>query len=288
MSETSLPQTISRYFRDNDYAYNAFESGQLWFSNVTDFNDPFDVLPAFGNVASQITEQQRKIHSAFTPPSQDELESILCEMTKLGPHLCKANFTNKNGVVCFSAKPDSIVMWAHYASYHQGFVLEFDANHRFFSAPSFQKVDYNDTEVRPRADDPDRIQTVFTKGKDWKDEEEFRLILPRERLKQLDGKEGHYADLPVDAIKAVYFGCRMLPANRDKLLKLLQQPRHKNILPFQMFPDTKDYRLIPERWSESVRERADFFFELERIGKEALNSPNFSATLEAFIEKRFQ
>lgn len=298
-TQISLSQTVSRYFPDKDYSYDSFASGRLWVSNVTDFNDPFDVLPAFGNVAEQITEQQRKIHFTFTSPRgpgwneyqkhhQDETESVRHEMTELGPHLLKASFTNKNGVICFSAKPDSIVMWAHYASNHQGFVLEFDVSHQFFSPPFFQRVDYPNTEARPRADDPDRLRTVTTKGISWKDEEEFRLILPRELLKRLDDKPGHYVDLPAEAIKAVYFGCRMPVPRREQLLKLLEQSKHKNILPFQMFPDTSLYRLIPETWSESVSERSDFFFKLECVTKEALNSSDFNAALQDLLEKRFQ
>lgn len=297
--------TVSRYFPDEDYAYDSFASGRLWASNVTDFNDPFDVLPACGNVARQITDQQRKIHFAFTSPrgpswkeyhkhAQSETGLVERELTELGPHLIKASFTNKNAVVCFSAEPDNIVMWTHYASKHQGFVLQFDVSHRFFSGPFFRKVDYRDTRARPRADDPDRHRTVCTKGISWKDEGEFRLILPRQSLlkdKRLDGKLWHYVDLPTEAIKAVYFGCRMLPVRREQLLKILQQSKHKDILPFQMFPDTSDYRLVPESWSESVRERSDFVFKLECVAKEALNSPDtqtlFDATLEV-LEKRFQ
>jgi hypothetical protein len=294
-NQVSLPQTVSRYFRDKDYSYDSFANGRLWVSNATEFNDPFDVLPAFGNVADQITEQQRKIHFAFSSPrgpgwneyqkrTKIETESVQREMTELGPHLLKASFTNKNGVICFAAKPDNAVMWAHYASDHQGFVLEFDVSHRFFRAPFFRRVEYPDTEARPRADDLDRHRTVCTKGTTWKDEAEFRLILPRDSSKLLDG---HYVELPTEAVKAVYFGCRMSTAGREKLLNVLLQPKYKNVLAYQMFPDTSLYRLIAEAWSDSVRERADFLFKLECATKEALNSPDFYASLQALLEKRF-
>jgi len=297
--------TVSRYFPDEDYAYDSFASGRLWASNVTDFNDPFDVLPAFGNVARQIVDQQRKIHFAFTSPrgpnwkeyqKQTQIETGLVEREaiELGPHLLKASFTNKNGVICFSAKPDDIVMWAHYATKHQGFVLQFDVSHRFFSAPFFRQVDYPDTGARPRADDPDKLRTVCTKGVGWKDEREFRLILPRQSLlkdKRLDGKPWHYVALPTEAIKAVYFGCRMLPVRREQLLEILQQPKHNGIFPFQMFPDTSDYRLVSESWSEAVRERADFVFKLECAAREALLSPDAETSLNGtlqVLENRFE
>jgi len=202
--------------------------------------------------------------------------------------LAQAFFTAWNGVICFSAKPDNIVLWAHYASQHRGFVLEFDQSHRFFSASSFgefREVDYPDTQARPRADDPDKLKTVSTKGIGWKDEKEFRLILPRKELKlgrRLDGIPGHYVDLPIEAIKAIYFGCRIASERRIQLLELLQQPKLRDIQPFQMLPHLSDYRLDPGRWSDStVKEKANFFSYLECCAKAALNSPDPVTSLKA-------
>jgi len=44
----------------------------------------------------------------------------------------KQNRFNQVGVLSLSARPDSAVMWSHYADSHRGFVIGLDTNHDFF------------------------------------------------------------------------------------------------------------------------------------------------------------
>ncbi|KNE87154.1 hypothetical protein PSTG_19467, partial [Puccinia striiformis f. sp. tritici PST-78] len=37
------------------------------------------------------------------------------------------------GIFCLSEKPDSELMWSHYADSHQGFVIEFETECSFFN-----------------------------------------------------------------------------------------------------------------------------------------------------------
>uniref|UniRef100_UPI0020CD2CC1 DUF2971 domain-containing protein n=1 Tax=Vibrio cholerae TaxID=666 RepID=UPI0020CD2CC1 len=36
------------------------------------------------------------------------------------------------GILCLSAKEDSLLMWSHYGNSHKGYVIEFDTSHKFF------------------------------------------------------------------------------------------------------------------------------------------------------------
>src|SRR5664280_2554540 len=105
-------------------------------------------------------------------------------------------------------------MWAHYASSHNGFVVEFDANHEFFTPSDFFEVQYSAT--RPRYfDREDWKPILITKSPEWEYEAEFRLVKPLAALKpdSIDGVEMHFAELPLSAVKRVFLGCRMNPAH---------------------------------------------------------------------------
>src|SRR5206468_8456365 len=46
-------------------------------------------------------------------------------------------------IVCFTASNDFVPMWAHYASDHAGFAVEFDPGHALFKHADFEEVTYS-------------------------------------------------------------------------------------------------------------------------------------------------
>ncbi len=46
------------------------------------------------------------------------------------------------GLICLSAVPDDILMWAHYTDSHMGFVIGFDTTDKFFTSPRVREVKY--------------------------------------------------------------------------------------------------------------------------------------------------
>ncbi len=97
------------------------------------------------------------------------------------------NLHNNFGVLSLSEIPDNLLMWAHYAAGHTGFVLVLDGSHGFFegtvSLPGFDKpesVEYRLERPRMAFEETSRetaIQEIFfVKGSDWKYEKEWRYL----------------------------------------------------------------------------------------------------------------
>ena len=80
-------------------------------------------------------------------------------------------------IYCVSTKPDSELMWAHYATQHKGICLEFTSrSDLFFQALKVTYLRYYP--VFDMADDDDNmpLMELLTKSRAWKYEDEYRLI----------------------------------------------------------------------------------------------------------------
>jgi hypothetical protein len=104
---------------------------------------------------------------------------------------------------------------------------------------------------RPFADDEDYRKILLTKSPEWAYEQEHRLIKPSQEAKlgkRRDGRDWHYLPLPLEALKAVYFGYRIQAKVRDELLASLTSDSAKHIRPYIMRLHPKEYRLVPTAW----------------------------------------
>ena len=131
-------------------------------------------------------------------------------------------------VFCVSRRPDSILMWSHYANKHQGLVVEFDTSDPFFgSLPDDSRL-----EVEYRAEKAEFVlnlndPTTFKKGlcevarrksKDWEKEEEVRFILPA------PGDGGCLYRIGPSCITRVILGVRAPRELIQEVRTLLAQP----------------------------------------------------------------
>lgn len=48
--------------------------------------------------------------------------------------LAQSTLGSKYGILCLAEAPDNLLMWAHYADCHRGFVVQFDDTHPFFQS----------------------------------------------------------------------------------------------------------------------------------------------------------
>lgn len=172
-------------------------------------------------------------------------------------------FNEKMGILCLSENPNSELMWAHYTQASQGFVLEFDENHEFFTTPEneggitgvIQKVDYLDE--RPKKEKLTELTPtdfIFCKSRSWAYENEWRIIktLCEETLSKnadnepiLDESEQpiHLFSFPLEALKGVIFGSRMSEAKKQPFLEILSLEEYQHIKIFQAIDDEKDYKI---------------------------------------------
>ena len=141
------------------------------------------------------------------------------------------NLYNRVGILSLSKTPDNLLMWAHYAKGHTGFVLEFDGSHDFFKddRPVFgfakpEPVEYSSERPRMQINDPNMSAIFFTKGIPWKYEREWRYLKAIEDAdvlcEQPNALPVALFQLPPKCIVSVIFGCYRDQALENKILDL--------------------------------------------------------------------
>jgi hypothetical protein len=202
-----------QYRKIDTHTLEALENHKLYFSNPSEFNDPFDSkldLIWRGN----ITDWNRFLWN-YNVKDPVAVMNLLKDNIKKGvikkrgsdyllsPHNKKLKAINKNlqlqnedypRVCCFSKVNNNILMWSHYANGHKGICLCFKTekkgNGNFLildSKPEFlYPVTYKekDKEELPKQvnmlskyDPKELTDFLTTKHYLWTYEEEYRLIL---------------------------------------------------------------------------------------------------------------
>ena len=129
--------------------------------------------------------------------------------------------------ICFSARPDIIPMWAHYARECTGVVIEFNQTkiREAFPEASIQEVKYSE---RPTIIDAAQISyayetakprhanlvrraafdaAYFTKSRHWSYELEHRFVVDNKNVSAKDGIK--LIDFSIDCVSAIIAGSRM-------------------------------------------------------------------------------
>lgn len=209
-----------KYVPFNEGSLAIIKDGTMKFTNPKDFNDPFDCYPEL-----DIKATSEFVKKTITPGEKNKVDNIIKNKKgNLSPakkllerqkYLNQPKYTpeeyfekfNNVGICCLSRNPLNLLMWAHYASEHKGFVVEFSIpvrtgneltefrksiNKAILSnevrlddikklrfdgiqklLPS--KVEYK--QDKPIINSPDAFQKHFlTKSLDWKYEQEERVI----------------------------------------------------------------------------------------------------------------
>jgi hypothetical protein len=144
---------------------------------------------------------------------------------------------------CFSNSPVVPPMWAHYASNHSGFVLEFDvaAIKEAFNDILLHDVDYKDAPDKKIADTLSLVavtmkprhavwltQTVlseayFSEQTAWHYEQECRLVDSGKHVEDIAGNRILF--IPLDCVSSIIVG-RNFPASRMEGSKELAKAKH--------------------------------------------------------------
>lgn len=259
MEDQKRPTRLFRYFPLE--ASDIFSTQKLWASAAKDFNDVFEVVPRYDSLISSSIERELKKQFAFLPPEilvdwktykkrmQIYTSPIYSEAIEVVPQGFQEKFSEHFGIICFSENLESLLMWGHYASSHQGFVIEFDVSHSLFGPKELAGITYS--KERPLAEAAEQLQhqqILLTKSSEWSYESEHRLIKPLKNLNQAmrrDKKEKHCVDLPFDAVKAIYFGCKVSKAAYDEILNDLKDLRWRHVSKFVMRRHETKYAIQP-------------------------------------------
>jgi hypothetical protein len=197
---------IYKFFPNSEFIFSTLINGQLWFSKVEDFNDPFEWNFLYKiNVERDRVDIEKYVEETNFGRSQSEKEKKLKLYLEtpiiLENELNKSLQYRKNkGVSCFTVEENklNVLMWSHYANSHKGIVLGFSEEiiqiiHKddfrvnrnseiIFSKPDRREVTYKNIPslISPFNKERCSIRDYeYIKSEDWKYENEIRIVSPK-------------------------------------------------------------------------------------------------------------
>jgi Protein of unknown function (DUF2971) len=223
---------------------DVLESLNIRLTQATDFNDPFDLSPLYGMFSKEDLESfddilddngQKTDQKLVTPEVWAQVRSATSKgfaalqkrySTMEGMYMFDNNemarlqLSLTYGVLSLCEHHDNLLMWAHYADYHRGFVIEFDTQNVFFGdlnivkQPSMLgKVEYSDVRPHLSYSTIGRPEALLRKSAAWAYEQEWRLI---KHLVDADTRIDRQGDpeiclfrFPAGAVSAIYTGAKM-------------------------------------------------------------------------------
>ena len=142
---------------------------------------------------------------------------------------------NDAGILSLSETRDNLLMWAHYAQGHTGFVLELDGSHDFFKGNNSllgfakpERAEYRLERPRMTAEETSEETALrdifFVKGSEWEYEKEWRylknLTNAHRKIVVTNGHDVHLFRLPPKCIKGVILGCYSSEELKNKIVEL--------------------------------------------------------------------
>jgi hypothetical protein len=174
------------------------------------------------NNADHIDKLKSRLENDIKEIKENKFDNLRMRMYKDA----SKNINSKIGILSFSRRWDSSLMWAHYTVSHKGFCIGFDAEDTFFS--EFKKMDDIEKIFQPVIYSSDRVQVpiiegkeinievLLRKSKDWEYEEEERLILTFDQAKtKIESLpfDIHLYEVPHRLIKEIIMGANISDSN---------------------------------------------------------------------------
>lgn len=222
--------------------YEVITNSQLYFSRIENFNDPIDSKLDYRQ--EYTFDEIRKYWENFLKNKPEHPQTITEILHNLGSNTSFVQQQNrvfedgrsKLGVLCFSKNPKNILMWSHYANNHKGIVYEFKAS--LFTdkrTSSFKAVPYKVNYPKDKSYEllsytkigkernKQFAYELLTKAKDWKYEEEFRMI---------DFEKSENKTFKKDSLVSIIFGVRTSDVEID-IMKCLCKKYGLNHIQFK-------------------------------------------------------
>lgn len=235
------------------------------------FNDLFEVSPVIERPVRK-AEARASLRAAIGGDCQERglpvalgsdlaevvlgLKSNQSDLNYVAQQTVPSTVSQRYGIVCFSAVPDDMLMWAHYAAYSHGIMLEFDSAAPLFGGAGFFKVEYDSNRVVSEPPAADAISQVVAlarrKSRHWENETEYRLVVSLDQTTKMQtdgGKPIHLLKVEPEWIRSVTVGQRASFEIKAEIDKLLRRPelQHLHAERFRMVMNSKAFRLNRER-----------------------------------------
>jgi hypothetical protein len=266
-----IPARLFQYRRFVEAHFvDLLRTGRVKLSRPDAFNDPWDCRVHYRapnhpdeikRVVAELTEWHRKHYPAISEAERKlRADEFISDPKKLEAAIAEneryhyAAICDQYRVYCLTEKPNSPLMWAHYACSHTGVCLEFDTKRAPFTEafPPFTggllKVDYRTT--YPSYDIVSGgYRALFTKSVDWSYEAEWRLIAEARGFARSIWTlktNNDFLTLPSGVLKSVTIGCLTDESSRQQIERLVSTiapgvlVRHATLV-----PDRYELRISP-------------------------------------------
>jgi hypothetical protein len=124
LKQNHLPKRIYKYRTDNVQSRINLENNLVWMADPDSYTDPYDCLFTFDEDQA-VAEFKKTVHAMTlliaTARTDHEIRKHIATAVD-----ALREFRKKMKVCSFSAIPDALLMWGHYACEHKGFCIEYD------------------------------------------------------------------------------------------------------------------------------------------------------------------
>jgi len=241
----------------NESRTTVLEDGLIRFTQPASFNDPFELKPEILSLSAtpytqesierQYSDVFRAVYELLAPEKKSSMSfeqavasidksqlfgsvsSMIGAQTGFVKSKLHSFLGSQIGILSLTENPHNLLMWAHYANEHKGYLIGFDSEHEFFDQRlsvrdhlrCLRKVNYSKnmpildiTRIRS-------IDELMVKGIDWCYEQEWRMVLDiKDSDKKIESEMDpiHLFRIPFEAFKSLRIGARTRPEIKQLLL----------------------------------------------------------------------
>lgn len=201
---------------------DVLQSGLIAYTEPLVFNDPFEFELILSNPSPENVALAKARDLAADNAERSRLDRQIERLQDLEGQvrLTLEQAARSVGILSLSKTPDNLLMWAHYAKNHTGFLLGIDTadeawleqQRRLGRPEEPRQMKY--ASVRPshaRLTEITQDDIWFTKSEEWRYEQEWRVtrwLQRAARILELPDGPIHLFELPASAIREVILGCR--------------------------------------------------------------------------------
>ena len=243
---------------------DVLRNARIRYSQPPVFNDPFESRPHIvGMPPMDLMEKVSRIEQERIGFDEETRQSVL--KISRDPERARQvygmmlNFmTGTIGVLSLTEKCDNLLMWAHYAFEHTGFVLGFDTTHEYWNhfddkkprTGVLRKLNYS--EKRPTLQhmaEMTLIDIYFSKSLEWAYEQEWRVFKTLDRATQILNEQAKYPvylfDFPRESVSEIVIGCRATDDFQKSVVELVRAtPEYAKTRVLRAEIDDAEFKLI--------------------------------------------
>ena len=235
-------------------------------TNPKDFNDPFDcniphIEEGLDNLLLNLIKKEFKgkqyKKELKTKEFKVHIEELREEVVKATNELHDLwdDSISKFKVISFSSKDDNILMWSHYANYHQGLVLGFKKLEKTFFKDA-KRVNYNYQQESKRFifnyivkkaitiknnqdmmdEESEKIipylfNYFYIKKEDWKYENEWRIVFQVDDVRISQYQENiEIVNFEQETLSEIIFGYKMDNKQKKEIIKIVKNCNYNSEL----------------------------------------------------------